>query len=471
MSPGLSLFLPSVEHSGGVVSTPIKWEGGGYRWSLTIPYYTTLNTVEHRTYVVVQVGPCLPVDRGGWHRHVSSCANVPRYDMSMSDLFSFLFLPSTPIHYNASHLVDASFTRYPPLPGPMPNLVTPGVGNHSITYHFRGVSLHALLSCNAGLSVDRREEMEWYRFNTSVTWIRARPPYESANPQVYGECVSIPYSVGIHRGVRSAVAWETGSEQTHVEYEPCPEGYRLHFQVELEFPRTSGYVQGAVNVDGSHCVGFPSNRSTWWSEANGPITRMVLHLRTECHSLVREGEVDCGFFHTCEEDGVLDRTQEDYEMSFRRMRCPEHLASCLTERGLKGVCDTECIPLDTYTLSLHYPLNTCPVEGGGCPPYVPSDTYVPSGTMVLFILSIGVYILYIGKTRSWPHRLIESVVDYIRRSVARNWDIRRHRSPHGTFSSPSLRAPRREVDPRRHRPRVRSIGDPQIAGNRLWTGV
>ena len=392
-----------------------------------------------RVYTVVQIGDCAPTletaANDHWQRNLSACRNVPVVPLEGEDLYHYLFNQTEPTSYNASHLVDETWARYPLFyekgilpPVPTDSLHASFVAD-GIQWGVNGTLAELHDGCTQNgerkVVVLQGPDTIQYFFNLSIGWISEGLMVG----QQHQECRTGQYAVHLNRHLRASTAFEMADggnfdfKVSAVSYEACPlsecldrpafgkayhycsaflSPYRLKVVAQLETPILQGsdgaqYLEGIVGPDdiqeeNNGCYGFPAEQPKAWTiGVSGAYATTTLEVTTACLSVDKGFMLDCGRFHTCDvnEDGFLseaDHLVTDYSMRMTLHRCHVNFIECL--QFPRSISDETCAQYCPYSRAIgneHVPLNIH-VQHDECPfmdPVVPDGpgalpTHAPS---------------------------------------------------------------------------------------------
>jgi hypothetical protein len=326
-----------------------------------------------------------------------TCTTLPRNSVgdyitgSAVYAYAALFNQTEPTVFNASHVTDPSWLRYP-TPGPMRNtsIVWGAESASTIMHTIQAEVIQYTLSgsifdihdhCRqTGLQgtplVEESvvgEDSILYTFEMSINWLY---PQVFWPPAYRYECSKATYGVAVSQSVNAMVSF-TVTENTFasvksVEYETCSackdrtdsdkyfhtctegsQAYRKKVIIDIDTPAGESPL-GISNPDdisaaNNGCYGFPQG-ATWTRETIGDKVRTRLTLYTECLSIEKYFMYDCSRFNTCDVngDGHLlddDHAQFDYGIVVRLKRCgPDH-GDCLSSSyrtHTQNQCDNHC---------------------------------------------------------------------------------------------------------------------------------
>ena len=325
---------------------------------------------QSKTLTVVNLGECQnPMTDGP-----PTCGNLP------PDWPGDPWSQAEPTTYNASHLVDAQWRRYPAVENTWVSAVT-AIGpwrmglKENLNMNIPGIQYNLTSSLremvqHCGVDVEERDQTIDHHFNVSLFLL---------TEDGVRDCNSNPYLIRLNREVHAVIAHDVsngiGVQIVSASYEECPcdetfaqrdanlypcttQAYRLVVVLVLDVPQKQEIYEGVRFQEdivsaglSEQCFGFPRERA-WTVERHGDYVRTTLTLKSACMSLGEEP--DCNRFNRCHADR---RHVSDYSLYFNLHQCLE--LQCLLEGS-----DCECSdqPPDDLPVQLDIQLYECPTE-------------------------------------------------------------------------------------------------------------
>jgi hypothetical protein len=366
-------------------------------------YYPSDHTTP-RVLTALHVGNCVNVSAHGLS-NFPTCGNIPSgwlpASLNASEGYIALFGQSNPVSYNASHLVDSNYYRYP-VPNPswvsqiapvssIDGLEVDGV-QYTLSTDLNAMSNDCKQDDQHSVDITNAAETIKYDFNVSIQLLSPflkgyyTPP--SSGPVYNSECRTQPYSVSISKTVNAVVSHQSQiASQVHIRsvtYVPClctsdpafafdenvytcdeeKTSFRLAVELQIDIPITSvNTFEGFTSADdilgtNYNCFHFPTLHE-WTAEVIDNTVRTTATLYTDCLNIYDEFHVqDCNRFNKCKRNGTVDPGVNDYGILLNLRQCTD--VACLQSNH---TCPpNSCVdgPPDEVPVGISITIHECP---------------------------------------------------------------------------------------------------------------